>query len=88
MNPMPEQPKTALRDNLLSLVPHCPVEQSNPPDCPLFTVRKAGPAKRLRWFNELTEADLVYLSAYHCVCAQIKMESRPAGLSARVTSDM
>ncbi len=76
MNPKTEKPKTALRDNLLSLVQQCPVEQANPDDCPLFAVRKAGPARRLRWFNDLTEDDLVYLNAYHCVCAQLKMESR------------
>jgi hypothetical protein len=75
MNPMSEQPKTALRDNLLSLVQRCPVELSNPKDCPLFGIRKLGPARRLRWFNDLTEDDLVYLNAYHCICAQVKMES-------------
>lgn len=82
MNPMTEQPKTALRDNLLSLVQHCPVELSNPADCPLFAVRKAGPARRLQWFNNLSEDDMVYLNAYHCVCARIKMETRRQALSA------
>ena len=75
-NPMGEQPKTALRDNLLGLFKHCPVELSNPEDCPLFAVRKAGPTRRLRWFNDLTEDDLVYLNAYHCICAQLKLQSR------------
>jgi hypothetical protein len=75
-NPMGEQPKTALRDNLLGLFKHCPVELSNPEDCPLFAVRKAGPTRRLRWFNDLTEDDLVYLNAYHNVCERIKIESR------------
>jgi len=73
---MTNDPKLALRDNLLRLVPQCPVEQLNPPDCPLYAVRRAQPARRLQWFDALTEDDLAYLSAYHCVCAQIKMEAR------------
>jgi len=73
---MSEQPKTALRDNLLSLVRRCPVEVSNPKDCPLFGIRKLGPTRHLRWFNNLTEDDLVYLNAYHCICAQLKLQSR------------
>ena len=73
---MTKQPKTALRNNLLSLVRRCPVELSNPKDCPLFGIRKLGPARRLRWFDDLTKDDLAYLNAYHCVCAQLKMESK------------
>jgi len=76
MSPMTEPPKTALRDNLLSLAGNCPVERSNPEDCPLFAIRKLGPAKRLQWFNDLPKDDLAYLNAYHCVCARIKLESR------------
>ena len=73
---MPAEPKIILRNELLNVVPQCPVEQSNPPDCPLYAVRKAKPARRLQWFDALTEDDLSYLSAYHCICARIKMESR------------
>ena len=65
-----------LRDNLLRLVQQCPVELSNPEDCPLFAVRQARPARRLRWFNDLTEDDLVYLNTYHCICAHLKIQSR------------
>jgi hypothetical protein len=73
---MSEQSKMALRDNALSLARYCPVEQSNPDDCPLFAVRKLKPARRRQWFDILTEDDLSYLNAYHSVCARIKMESR------------
>jgi hypothetical protein len=73
---MTDQPKMVLRDNLLRLVQQCPVELSNPEDCPLFAVRQALPARRLRWFNDLTEDDLVYLNTYHCICAQLKIQSR------------
>jgi hypothetical protein len=76
MNPKTEQPKSALRDNLSCLIQQCPVDLSNPEDCPLFAVRKAGPTRRLRWFNDLTEDDLVYLNNYHCICAQLKIQSR------------
>ncbi len=79
MAPMTEQHKTALRDNLLSLAVQCPVERSNPVDCPLFGVRKLGRLNRRPWFQELAGDDLVYLNLYHCVCARIKMESRVPG---------
>jgi hypothetical protein len=72
---MPEKPKTALRDNALRLDIHCPVDRSNPADCPLFAIRKLGPAKRVQWFHDLTGDDLIYLNAYHSICFRIKMES-------------
>ena len=79
MVPMSEQPTTALRDNLLSLAGQCPVDLSNPVDCPLFAVRKLGRSTSRRWLQELTEDDWVYLNAYHCVCFRITMETRLAG---------
>jgi len=79
MIPMSEQHKTVLRDNLLSLAVQCPMERANPVDCPLFDVRKLDPSKGRQWFKGLTRDDLVYLNAYHCVCAQLRMESRLPG---------
>jgi hypothetical protein len=75
MNSLPENKKNALRENILSLAMQCPVEHSNPEDCPLFYVRKMELPRRLEWFNSLTEDDLVYLNSYHCVCANIKIQA-------------
>ena len=76
MDPMTEPEKTALRNDLLNLAVRCPVEHSNPVDCPLFGIRKLSPAKRRQWFDQLPDDDLVYLSAYHPVCAQLRLEFR------------
>jgi hypothetical protein len=72
---MTAKQQMTLRDNLRGLAVHCPVDRSNPEDCPLCGIRKIGPARQLRWFNDLTEDDLVYLNTYHCICAQVKMEA-------------
>ena len=54
----------ALRANLTGLLDTCPADQCNPPECPLFRVRKLGRAQRRRWFNALSEDDLKYLASY------------------------
>jgi len=74
MIPMSEQQRTVLRDDLLRLTEQCPVEGGNPVDCPLFDVRQLAPAKRRHWVEALTQDELAYLNAYHCVCAQLKIE--------------
>jgi hypothetical protein len=76
MTPMTPEEMKALRDSVLRLAETCPVELTNPADCPLYGVRKLKPARRLRWFDDLTGDDLAYLNGYHCICAQIKTESR------------
>ena len=68
----------ALRANLTGLLDTCPADQCNPPECPLFRVRKLGRAQRLRWFNALSEDDLKYLASYCHVCMKLRLHSRPA----------
>jgi len=65
--------KDELRATLLSLTKACPVDECNPKDCPLYSVRKMEPMQRLQWFNALSEDDLVYLATYHHVCMNIKV---------------
>lgn len=76
MKPMSDKKKTALRNNALGFAKHCPVDGSNPEDCPLHGVRKLGPARSCQWIGDLSGDDLGYLNAYHAVCEQIRMESR------------
>ena len=65
--------KNELRANLRSLVEFCPVDKSNPKDCPLYLLRQMEPPRRLELFNALNEDDLVYLATYHHVCMNIKV---------------
>jgi len=65
--------KAELRASLLSLTKACPVDECNPKDCLLYSLRQMEPMQRLQWFNTLTEDDLVYLATYHHVCMSIKM---------------
>jgi hypothetical protein len=78
MRSMPQREKNKLRDNLVELVKACPVDQSNPDDCPLYPLRRMRPTRRLHWFNTLTEDDLAYLASYHQICLTVKVESRLA----------
>jgi len=68
--------KDELRASLLSLTKICPVDECNPKDCPLYSLRKMEPMQRLQWFNALSEDDLAYLAAYHHVCMDIKVASK------------
>ena len=65
--------KDELRASLLSLTKTCPVDECNPKDCPLYSLRKMELMQRLQWFNALNEDDLVYLATYHHVCMNIKV---------------
>jgi hypothetical protein len=62
-----------LRASLLELLNACPVEHCNPPDCPLFLLRKMNPRQRLEWFLALDRADLEYLAAYHYACMNVRL---------------
>jgi hypothetical protein len=78
MKPKSDKSKTALRDNALRLTKHCPVDHTNPDDCPLHGVRQLGPARSCQWIDELSGDDLSYLNAYHAICEGIRMEPRNA----------
>ncbi len=74
--PMPSLSSSSVKDlrvSLLELLNACPVEQCNPPDCPLFIVREMTPRRRLQWFNSLDRADLEYLAAYHYACMNVRL---------------
>ena len=76
MKPVSEWKKHELRKQLSELADACPLHQANPEDCPLFPLRQMKPAKRLRWFNALSEDDLAYLATYHHVCFATNLESQ------------
>ena len=68
--------KEELRDDLFPLAESCPVEESNPDDCPLYFVRQMKPMQRLQWFNGLGEHGLAYLAAYHQTCLRAKLAAK------------
>jgi hypothetical protein len=73
-----EKKRTELQDNILTLAMSCPVDHCNPEDCPLFKVRQMELTHRLRWFDSLSDDELIYLNAYHFVCMKTKLDSRLA----------
>ena len=76
---IPQEGQNQLRASLLKLSEACPFDKANPEDCPLFPLRKMRPARRMQWFDALTEEDLAFLAAYHHVCLTLKSESGSAG---------
>ena len=78
VNSLPDKQQHELQAGLLKLFEACPFDETNPKDCPLFSLRKIGPCRRLQWFDALTEDDLGYLAAYHHVCFTIRVASRLA----------
>jgi hypothetical protein len=69
--------KDELRASLRSLVKFCPVDESNPQDCPLHLLRQMERPRRLEWINALNEDELVYLAAYHQYCLNTKTAFKP-----------
>ena len=65
-----------LRASLLELSEVCPFDQCNPPDCPLYLLRKLKRDQRLAWFNALSAEDLSYLATYHHICLGIKLNGQ------------
>lgn len=67
--------RNELRHYLLELLDACPLEQCNPEDCPLSSLRQIDSKDRQAWLKALAEDDLEYLAAYHRVCLGIKIEA-------------
>lgn len=62
-------------DSLLETAMGCPVDDSNPRDCPLHPVRQLALPERIEWFYALTDDDLGYLASYHRVCLHNRLEA-------------
>jgi len=62
MSSIPRGQQNELQANLLKLLEACPFDDTNPQDCPLFSLRKMRPTRRLQWFDALTEDDWGYLA--------------------------
>lgn len=76
---MPANPNPSvavLRARLAALTQSCPVDQSNPIDCPLYALRHMPEKDRQQWFHALSEDDLQYLADYHHLCSQFRIHAQ------------
>jgi len=69
--------KKELLAKVFGLTMACPREQSNPPDCPLFEVRKLSLKERHEWVRNLSEGDMRMLLEHHEKCSARKMLLKP-----------
>lgn len=51
---------------------HCPIDHSNPADCPLCGLRPLPATARRAWIHRLTDEELEYLVTYHTCCCAVK----------------
>lgn len=51
---------------------HCPLDRSNPAECPLYDLRPMSAAARKAWIHRLTDDELEYLVTYHTCCGAVK----------------
>jgi len=72
MKTVSQRLREELRDGLLPLAELCPLQQLNPEDRPLYSVRKMNLLERFEWFDALSEQGLAALAAYHQNCLHAK----------------
>lgn len=65
--------RTRLERQAMNLSKRCPVDRSNPINCPLCDLRLLGARVRRVWVHALTLEELQYLVLYHANCASVKM---------------
>ena len=61
----------------MMLTLECPISGGNPVFCPLHEVRTLDLWHRIKWVSGLASEHLIYLAAYHPVCARWQSEDRP-----------
>lgn len=76
MNALTRQQRIEMLDSLLAVAMGCPVDDSNPFDCPLHPIRKMELPQRIEWFYGLTDDDVGYLASYHRTCLRNRLEIR------------
>ena len=65
-----------LDDQLAHFVPSCPTNHPNPPECPLYRLRKEKSQTIAQWLAGLTVEDKEYLVLYHQCCLTTKLKDR------------
>ena len=64
------------RQELLTLLEKCPVNEDNPQDCPLHSVRKNDTQAQLEWVTELSDTELSGVFSYHNTCYSRKIRKK------------
>lgn len=65
-----------LLSDVLDLAVVCPHDNSNPPFCPLYKVRKLGPDERIQWALLLTDEEMEDITINHQVCQKCRSTNK------------
>ena len=65
-----------LEERTFELSKGCPVDGSNPPECPLCGLRPMSAQARRAWIKRLSDDELEYLATYHATCYAEKMTAK------------
>src|SRR5688572_3471904 len=68
-----------LNEQLTTIAPTCPWTKRNPPECPLWGVRKLPTSAIAEWLHQLSAEEKEYLVLYHQCCLTIKWENATMG---------
>lgn len=60
--------RTALVARAFALCVACPLNQDNPADCPLHTIRHMPVTERFAWVKQASDMRLSELCDHHCSC--------------------
>lgn len=65
--------RARLERRALELSKECPLDRTNPPDCPLYALRPFSAPERRKWIRRLSDMELEYLGSYHSCCLTDKV---------------
>jgi hypothetical protein len=72
-----QRSRANLVTHIVSFADACPLGECTAEHCPLNSLRKLNPGDRMQWLNSLSETDLIFLTAYHHVCMNLKLAWKP-----------
>jgi len=72
MKDAPEMNVNPILSDVLDLAVVCPHDNSNPPFCPLYKVRKLEPDERIAWALLLTDEEMEDITINHKVCLECR----------------
>lgn len=68
----PPDGREALVAYVIGLSVACPLQQDNPPDCPLNPLRSQALKDRYLWVKSLSDEQLKEIARHHCACIEKK----------------